>query len=131
MVVSPETLVRSTFSSLPTITSATTTFAAVPQLPLGMGNPAILHVSLARKAARYLPIRYWPLPVEIPTTHKVIQCHRARAQAPGLVWLMEQFRAWSERISESHVYTISSGVGSRPRNSRAMSDRNQTTPGSS
>lgn len=80
-----------------TINSAltTTTFAAVPQLLVGTSNLAILHESLARKAARYLPIRYWPLPVEIPTMEEVIQCHRARAQDPGLVWLMDQFRAWS------------------------------------
>jgi len=75
----------------------TTTFAAVPQLLIGTGNLAILHESLARKAARYLPIRYWPLPVEIPAMREVIQCHRARAQDPGLVWLMDQFRAWSDR----------------------------------
>jgi len=75
----------------------TTTFAAVPQLLIGTGNLAILHESLARKASRYLPIRYWPLPVEIPAMREVIQCHRARAQDPGLVWLMDQFRAWSDR----------------------------------
>lgn len=82
-----------------TINSALTTssFAAVPQLLIGSSNLAILHESLARKAARYLPIHYWPLPVAIPPMREVIQCHRARAEDLGIVWLTAQFVSWADK----------------------------------
>lgn len=85
-----------------TINSAltTTTFAAVPQLLIGTRRLAILHESLARKAAQYLPISYWPLPVTIPTMDEAIQCHRARAEDPALIWLIERFTQWAERVME-------------------------------
>lgn len=83
-----------------TINSAltTTTFAVVPQLLIGTRRLAILHESLARKAAEYLPIRYWPLPVAIPNMHEAIQCHRARADDPALVWLIGRFTQWSAGV---------------------------------
>lgn len=73
-------------------------FAAVPQMLIGTRYLAILHESLARKAARYLPIRYWPLPVEIPLMRSTMQCHRAHADDPAIVWLMAQFTAWAALI---------------------------------
>jgi DNA-binding transcriptional LysR family regulator len=82
-----------------TINSAliTSSFAAVPQLLIGSSHLAILHESLARKAARYLPIHYWPLPAPIPPMREVIQCHRARAEDLGIVWLTAQFVSWADR----------------------------------
>ena len=71
-------------------------FAAVPQMLVGTRYLAILHESLARKAARYLPIRYCPLPVDIPAMRSTMQCHRAHAEDPAIVWLVEQFTAWAE-----------------------------------
>jgi len=73
----------------------TTTFAAVPQLLIGSASLAILHESFARKAAHYLPIRYWPLPVEIAPMREMIQYHRARTDDPSIVWLVRQFTAWA------------------------------------
>ncbi|KUR81327.1 LysR family transcriptional regulator [Novosphingobium sp. Fuku2-ISO-50] len=70
-------------------------FAALPQMLIGTRYLAILHESMARKAARYLPIRYWPLPVEIPPMRSTIQCHRAHAADPAIAWLIEQLTAWT------------------------------------
>lgn len=80
-----------------TIDSAltTTTFAAVPQLLVGSGHLAILHETLVLQAERFLPIRHQPLPVAIPLMREMIQCHRARVDDPGIVWLIDQFRAWA------------------------------------
>ena len=81
-----------------TINSAltTSTFAVVPPLLIGTSKLAILHEKFVRKAARYLPIRYWPLPVSIPVMQEMIQCHRARADDQGIVWLIAQFQSWAE-----------------------------------
>jgi DNA-binding transcriptional LysR family regulator len=76
-------------------TLTTTSFAVVPQLLVGTANLAVVHETLIRKAARYLPINYWPLPVEVPLMREMIQCHRARADDQGLVWLIAQFRQWA------------------------------------
>ncbi len=70
-------------------------FAVVPQLLIGSTKLAILHESLARKAARHLPIAWHPLPVAIPGMREMIQFHRARTQDPALVWLIDQFATWS------------------------------------
>jgi len=75
----------------------TSTFAVVPQLLIGTSKLAILHETFVRKAARYLPIRYWPLPVVIPLMQEMIQCHRARADDQGIVWLIAQFQTWARR----------------------------------
>ncbi|WCT79883.1 LysR family transcriptional regulator [Novosphingobium humi] len=76
----------------------TTTFGVVPQLLVGTGRLAILHESLARKAAQHLPIRYWPLPVAIPDMHEAIQCHRARVNDPAMVWLIDRLTQWSAGV---------------------------------
>ena len=71
-------------------------FAVLPHMLIGTRYLAILHESMARKTARHLPIRYWPLPVEIPLMQTTMQCHRAHANDPAIVWLIEQFSAWVE-----------------------------------
>ncbi|RVU05768.1 LysR family transcriptional regulator [Novosphingobium umbonatum] len=78
----------------------TTTFGIVPQLLVGTGRLAILHESLAIKAAQYLPIRHWPLPVAIPDMHEVIQYHRARINDPAMAWLVSRLTQWSARMEE-------------------------------
>lgn len=76
-------------------------FAVVPQLLVGSAKLAILHETLARKAARHLPIAWQPLPVAIPGMREMVQFHRARAQDPAVVWLLSQFEAWSrDRLLE-------------------------------
>jgi LysR family nod box-dependent transcriptional activator len=80
-----------------TLTNAltTTTFAAVPQLLVGTPYLAIMHETLAQKAARHLPITTWPLPVPIAPMQESMQYHRARAEDPGINWLVAQFSHWS------------------------------------
>ena len=76
-------------------------FSLVPQLLIGSNKLAILHESLARKSARHLPIRWWPLPVEIPAMREMIQVHRARSQDPALRWLIARFETWREEFAAS------------------------------
>jgi len=80
-------------------------FAAVPQMLVGTRYLAILHESLAQKAARYLPISYCRLPVDIPIMRSTMQCHRAHAEDPAIVWLMGQFTAWAERTKEERGFS--------------------------
>lgn len=65
-------------------------FALVPELLVGTARLAIMHERLARHAAANLPIRYTPLPFDFPPMREMVQFHRARADDPGLLWLLEQ-----------------------------------------
>ena len=71
-------------------------FAALPYMLVGTRYLAILHETMARKVMRHLPIRFWPLPVEIPLMRTTMQCHRAHAEDPAIIWLMDRFRAAAE-----------------------------------
>jgi DNA-binding transcriptional LysR family regulator len=73
-------------------------FAALPHMLIGTRYMAILHESMARKFARHLPICFWPLPVEIPLMQTKMQCHRAHASDPAIVWLIEQFSTWARQV---------------------------------
>ena len=74
-------------------------FAVLPHMLISTQYLAILHESLARKTARHLPIRFWPLPVEIPLMRTMMQCHRAHAGDPAIIWLIEQFSTWAQDVS--------------------------------
>jgi len=65
------------------------TLTAPAQLVVGTNRIATVHRRLAERAARHLPLRIWPPPMEIPTLVECVQWNQARAEDPGLKWLVQ------------------------------------------
>jgi len=65
----------------------TTTFNLVPQLIIGTSRIATLHRRLYRHYRRYLPIKAFPPPLEIPSIQEFMQWHKSRDRDPGTIWL--------------------------------------------
>jgi len=62
------------------------------ELVVGTNRIATVHRRLAVRAARNLPLRLWPVPVEIPRLVEHLQWNRARDADPALRWLVAQCR---------------------------------------
>lgn len=71
--------------------------AVQAELVVGTDRIATMHERLARRAARYLPVDISVPPIRIPTLTECAQWNRARAQDPGLRWLLKQ----TEEIARS------------------------------
>jgi DNA-binding transcriptional LysR family regulator len=78
----------------------TPAFDLAPQLIVGTDRLATVPARLARKYAKFLPIRMLALPVEIPPLHEQVQWHRAHDRDPGHLWLREQLRAAVARLDD-------------------------------
>jgi LysR family transcriptional regulator, nod-box dependent transcriptional activator len=56
---------------------------------VGTDRIATMHRRLARRVARHLPVRISAPPLRIPALTECAQWHRARAEDPGLRWLID------------------------------------------
>jgi LysR family transcriptional regulator, nod-box dependent transcriptional activator len=56
---------------------------------VGTDRIATMHERLARRVARYLPVRISPAPLRIPPLTECVQWNRARSEDPGLKWLID------------------------------------------
>jgi DNA-binding transcriptional LysR family regulator len=56
---------------------------------VGTDRIATMHERLARRVAAHLPVRISPPPLRIPPLTECAQWHRARAEDPGLRWLID------------------------------------------
>jgi LysR family transcriptional regulator, nod-box dependent transcriptional activator len=65
----------------------THSFDVVPHLVIGTDRIATVATRLAKKYARFLPLRLMPLPVEVPPMTEVLQWHKYHGQDPGCLWL--------------------------------------------
>lgn len=76
----------------------TSSLTAPCQLVVGTDCIATTHARIARQAARTLPIRLLPSPIEIPRLVQAMQWHKYRTQDPGLVWLRQRLRLAASMI---------------------------------
>ena len=65
----------------------TQSFEAAPQLVVGTDRITTVGKRLATKYARFLPLKLFPLPVEIPPMIELLQWHKSRSQDPACLWL--------------------------------------------
>ena len=63
----------------------THTFDVVPHFVVGTDRVATVATRLARKYAKFLPLKLLPLPVEIPPMIEVLQWHKYHDQDPAYV----------------------------------------------
>jgi DNA-binding transcriptional LysR family regulator len=63
------------------------TFALLPHLLIGTNRIATMHSRLAKLAAQSLPLRLFPLPVELPPMTEVMQWPMPHTEEPGSQWL--------------------------------------------
>jgi DNA-binding transcriptional LysR family regulator len=71
---------------------------ALPALVVGTQRIATVHRRLAEAAARVLPVRIWPAPIEIPTLVEYVQWNRARGEDPALRWLLDELQLTAAAI---------------------------------
>jgi LysR family nod box-dependent transcriptional activator len=65
----------------------TQSFDAAPQLVVGTNRIATVGSRLAKKYARFLPLKLIHLPIKIPPMIEFLQWHKSRAQVPQYLWL--------------------------------------------
>lgn len=65
-------------------------FVQVPPLLVGTQRLSVMHERLARAAAAHYPIVFAPLPFAMPPMRETVQYHRARANDPALLWLLDR-----------------------------------------
>ncbi len=70
----------------------TPSFSSVARLVVGTQRIAVLQKRLANAFITSLPIRAWPLPVEIPVLRMMVQYHSVRAGDPAIAWLIGQMQ---------------------------------------
>ncbi|MBT0960105.1 LysR family transcriptional regulator [Denitromonas iodatirespirans] len=68
------------------------------ELVVGTDRVATVHRRLAVRAARYLPLRLWPVPVEIPRLVEHLQWNRVYDASPALRWVIAQCREVASEI---------------------------------
>jgi LysR family transcriptional regulator, nod-box dependent transcriptional activator len=88
----------------------THSFDVVPHLVVGTDRIATVATRLARKYARFLPLRLIPLPLDLPPMTEILQWHKYRDQDPAYGWLRG---ALSAQAANSLEHSIARSNGSR------------------
>ncbi|WP_395651770.1 LysR family transcriptional regulator [Brevundimonas sp.] len=70
----------------------TASFTTVPWLLKDTMRLAVMHERLARTMSDFFPIKYAPLPFEIPPMRQMMQFHTTRRSDAGLTWLRDELR---------------------------------------
>ncbi len=68
-------------------------FTAVPDLIVGTDRIATVHRRMAEIAARTLPLKIHPLPVEMPVVTQVVQWHTSASDDLALMWVVGELQA--------------------------------------
>jgi LysR family transcriptional regulator, nod-box dependent transcriptional activator len=69
------------------------TFAAIPQCVIGTDRIATMHRRHAEYFARFLPIRIFDMPYDLPRVRESVQWHRIRQGDDGLQWMLNHIKA--------------------------------------
>lgn len=93
----------STIVSQQRIEITTPSFSSVPRLLVGTARIAVLQKRLAEAFMDALPIRAWPLPVQIPMLRMMVQYHTVRAGDPAIAWLVQQM----QRVAAAPLSSVS------------------------
>jgi len=78
----------------------THSFDVVPHLVVGTDRIATVATRLARKYAKFLPLRLVPLPVGVPHMTEVLQWHKYHDLDPAYVWLRGVLKQEAARLPE-------------------------------
>lgn len=73
----------------------THSFDVVPHLVVGTDRIATVATRLAKKYAKFLPLKLIPLPVAVPPMTEVLQWHKYRDQDPAYTWLRGTLTAYA------------------------------------
>ncbi|HXX01286.1 MAG TPA: LysR family transcriptional regulator [Candidatus Acidoferrales bacterium] len=92
-------------------------FDVVPHLVVGTNRIATVATRLARKYARFMPLKLVPLPVHVPPMTEVLQWHKFHDRDTAYVWLRGVLIDQAARLL---------GPPSDPGNGRAAVDRSKT-----
>lgn len=65
----------------------THSFDVVPHLVVGTDRIATVATRLAKKYAKFLPLKLIPLPLDVPPMTEVLQWHKYHDQDPAYIWL--------------------------------------------
>ena len=76
----------------------THSFDVVPHLVVGTDRIATVATRLARKYAKFLPLKLIPLPVEVPPMTEVLQWHKYHDQDPAYIWLRDVLSAVAAKL---------------------------------
>lgn len=73
-------------------------FTLLPQLVLGTQRIATMHTRLAQWAAQSLPLRLFPVPIEISKMTEVLQWPTHHTHEPGSQWLRKLLQETARRL---------------------------------
>lgn len=76
----------------------THSFDVVPHLVLGTDRIATVATRLAKKYAKFLPLRVLSLPVQLPPMTEVLQWHKHRDQDPAYIWLRQMIEGQKRKL---------------------------------
>lgn len=72
-------------------------FTSVPSLVVGTNRIATVHRRMALKAAETLPLRLFPVPVEMPKVTQVVQWHTSASDDQALMWVVREIQAFAQK----------------------------------
>lgn len=84
-----ETLIINNLGLRRSVEVTTTSYNNLPQLVIGTTRVATVHTRLARIYAKYLPLRLFPLPIEMPPLVEVMQWHAINNSDPAHTWMRQ------------------------------------------
>ena len=76
----------------------THSFDVVPHLVVGTNRIATVATRLARKYAKFLPLKLSPLPVDVPPMTEVLQWHKYHDKDPAYIWLRGVLRDQAAKL---------------------------------
>lgn len=85
-------------------------FDVVPHLVVGTNRIATVATRLAKKYAKFLPIKVIPLPIEVPPMTEVLQWHKYHDQDPAYVWLRGELRGQAGRLLQPQTSSNRPGI---------------------
>ena len=99
-------------------------FDVVPHLVVGTNRIATVATRLARKYAKFLPLKLSPLPVDVPPMTEVLQWHKYHDKDPAYIWLRGVLRDQAARL-QGHLIAHSNrhrqpGTTKSPREVRIL-----------
>jgi LysR family transcriptional regulator, nod-box dependent transcriptional activator len=74
-------------------------FDVVPHLVVGTNRIATVATRLAKKYAKFLPLKLIPLPIDVPSMTEVLQWHKYHDQDPAHAWLRGVLRQEATKLS--------------------------------
>jgi LysR family nod box-dependent transcriptional activator len=83
-----------------TYAARTHSFGSVPAMVVGTDYLATVHARMAWSLQHCWPLKIRPVPLEMPPMAQGVQWHRYRSQDPGMIWLLDLFRAAVRRLDQ-------------------------------